>query len=204
MATLTVQPSPVPLTLHLDPFPELDDGQLFALCQRNRDLRIERTAAGEIIIMPPAGGETSDRNAQITMQLGLWAQRDGTGRAFDSSGGFTLPNGAMRAPDAAWIERERLSTLTSDQRHRFLPLCPAFVIELRSPSDPLPSLEEKMHEYIDNGARLAWLIDPINRRVYIYRPGAEVEILDQPTSVTGDPELPGFVLKLAEIWNPSW
>ncbi|MCP4658236.1 MAG: Uma2 family endonuclease [bacterium] len=144
MATLTAQPSPVPLTLHLDPLPELDDDQLFELCRRNRDLRIERTAAGEIIIMPPAGGKTSDRNAQITMQLGLWAQHDGRGRVFDSSGGFTLPNGATRAPDAAWVERERLSTLTSDQRHRFLPLCPAFVIELRSPSDPLSSLEAKM------------------------------------------------------------
>ncbi len=110
----------------------------------------------------------------------------------------------MRAPDAAWVERERLSALTSDQRHRFLPLCPDFVIELRSPSDPLPSLEAKMHEYLANGARLAWLIDPQGRRVTIYRRDSDVEILDQPASVAGDPELPGFVLKLAEIWNPSW
>lgn len=193
-----------PLTLHLDPVIELDDDQLFELCSRNRDLRIERTAAGELIIMSPAGGKTSDRNAEIVAQLRSWARRDGTGRSFDSSGGFTLPNGAMRAPDAAWVELPRLRALTEDQRERFLPLCPTFVIELRSPSDSLASIEAKMVEYMENGARLGWLIDPLEKRVHVYRPGAEVDILERPSSVAGDPELPGFVLELAEIWNPTW
>lgn len=204
MATLTSSPVEAPLTLHLDPIVKLSDDELFELCQRNRDLRIERTAQGEIIVMPPAGGKTSDRNSEITGQLWLWARQDRTGRAFDSSGGFTLPNGAMRSPDAAWVERTRLNSLPSLQQEKFLPLCPTFVIELRSPSDPLASVQAKMQEYLDNGARLGWLIDPIKRRLHVYRPNVDVEILEKPSSVAGDPELPGFVMDLDEVWNPSW
>lgn len=192
------------LTLQLDPVIELDDDQLFELCCRNKDLRIERTAMGELILMSPAGGKTADRNAEIIAQLWIWARKDGAGRAFDSSGGFTLPNGAMRSPDGAWVERTRLRALTSRQQERFLPLCPTFVIELRSPSDSLASVQNKMVEYIDNGARLGWLIDPIQRQVHVYRPEAEIEILEHPASVAGDPELSGFILEFDEVWNPAW
>ena len=193
-----------PLTLNLDPVVRLDDDELFELCRRNRDLHIERTSQGEIIVMSPAGGKTSDRNSAITAQLWIWAMRDKTGRAFDSSGGFTLPNGAMRAPDAAWVERTRLSSLATDRHEKFLPLCPAFVIELRSPSDSLASVQAKLEEYIDNGARLGWLIDPSERRVHVYRPGFNVEIAEEPSSLNGDPELPGFVMELGEVWDPTW
>ncbi len=202
MPTLTAATDPT-LTFHLDGIVDLDDDRvLFELCQRNKDLRIERLATGGLLIMSPAGGKTSSRNAQIVKQLGFWADRDGTGHVFDSSGGFTLPNGAMRSPDAAWIERERLQALTEEQQERFLPLCPTFVIELRSPSDTLASVEAKLDEYVDNGSRLGWLVDPATRCVHVYRPGAEVEVLSAPSAVVGDPELPGFVLDLAPIWQP--
>ena len=204
MATSTSPPGPATIALDLKPIVELSDDQLFDLCSRNRDLRIERSATGELLLMTPAGGETSYRNAAITSQLWQWARRDATGRAFDSSGGFELPSGAMRSPDAAWVEEARLKPLTPRQRQRFLPLCPSFVIELRSPSDALPVVEAKMEEYRDNGARLGWLIDPETRRAHVYRPGAEVEILEQLASISGDPELPGFELDLADVWEPGW
>lgn len=193
-----------PLTLRLAPVIRLSDEDLLAFCRLNRGLRIERTAEGSLVVMAPVGGETSDRNAEITMQLRLWARRDGSGRVFDSSGGFLLPNGAMRSPDAAWVERAALQPLAAEERRRFLPLCPHFVLEIRSPSDQLSALEAKMVEYLDNGARLGWLIDPERRRVAIYRPGVAVEVLEAPVTVAADPELPGFVLELAEIWEPSW
>lgn len=150
--------------------------------------------------MPPAGGETGEQNAEITIQLGLWAKRDGEGTTFDSSTGFRLPNGAVRSPDAAWVRRSRLNTLSPEQRKKFLPLCPDFVIELRSPTDSLNALQEKMREYLDNGAQLGWLIDPEQRRVYVYRPQAPVQTLDNPETISGDPTLTGFVLDLREIW----
>ncbi|HEX9732280.1 MAG TPA: Uma2 family endonuclease [Thermoanaerobaculia bacterium] len=203
MAAVTSS-SPAPLTLQLGPTVRLDDDQLFEICSRNPELRVERTATGELILMPPAGGKTSDRNSEITTQLGLWTRRNKTGRAFDSSGGFTLPNGAMRSPDAAWVELERLRELTSTQKERFLPLVPTFVIELRSPSDTLSTVEAKLDEYVDNGVRLGWLIDPVRKRLHVYRPQAAVEILDKPATISGDPELAGFVLELAEIWDPAW
>lgn len=202
MTTLTTQPSPIPLTIELDRI--VDDDGFFELCQRNRELRIERTSEGEITIMPLAGGRTSSRNAKITRQLDSWSERDGTGETFDSSGGFKLPDGAVRSPDAAWVEKTRLEQLALGEEERFLPLCPTFVVELRSPLDPLASVEQKMREYLANGARLAWLIDPQERRVHVYRPNAEIEVLDEPPSIAGDPELPGFVLDLARIWNPGW
>ncbi len=208
MTVLTAQPSTVPLKLDLQGIgagiPSRDDEQFFELCRRNRDLRFERMATGEILMISPADGKTSSRNSKITRQLAEWSEHDGSGEAFDSSGGFKLPNGAVRSPDAAWIEHERLQALTEDEEERFLPLCPTSVVELRSPSDALASVEEKMREYLENGSRLGWLIDPQTRRVHVYRPGVEIKIHGEPASMSGDPELPGFVLELARIWDPGW
>lgn len=179
---------------------QLTEEQFVRLCQENRDLRFELTAQKELVIMPPAGSETGWRNNEISYFLTAWTKQEGTGLAFGPSAGFTLPNGAIRSPDASWVKRERWEALTKDQRERFAPLCPDFAIELRSPSDQLSLLQEKMQEYIDNGARLGWLIDPLEKRVYIYRPNQPIEILDNPYSLTGDPVLPGFVLPVRELW----
>ena len=189
-----------PLVVQLQPVVDMTDDQFFELCQINSDLRIERAAQGELIVMPPAGWETGKRNAEITIQLGSWAKRDGTGVVVDSSTGFTLPNKAMRSPDAAWVRKSRLAKLTAKQKKKFLPLCPDFAIELRSPSDNVRVLRNKMQEYLDNGAQLAWLIDPEEKRVYIYRPQAAIEQLDAPQTVSGGPVLVGFLLDLREIW----
>ena len=185
--------------LHLPPDLHLTDDQFYEFCRLNRDLRIERTAQGGLVIMAPAGGDTSARNAEITIQLGLWAKRDGTGQTFDSSGGFVLPNGATRSPDASWVRYGRLAALTAEERSKFLPLCPDFVIELRSPTDSLSALQDKMREYMENGAQLGWLIDPLAGQVFVHRSGAPVERLEAPDSVSADPVLPGFRLELAEI-----
>ena len=195
-------PSPenLPLLVHFQPVLNLTEDQFFELCQLNRELRIERTAQGELLIMPPVGGETSEHNAEISMQLRQWAKREGTGTTTDSSGGFILPNTAVRSPDAAWIRHDRLTTLSTEQRKRFLPLCPDFVLELGSPTDSLSVLQDKMQEYMDNGAQLGWLIDPVRQQVFIYRPDLPVEQLDKPESVSGEPLLPGFRLDLREIW----
>ncbi len=189
-----------PLTLRLRPVLELSYDQFLKLSSINRDLRLEFTAKGELIVTPPAGGETSNRNSAINMQMRLWAKRNGAGVTFDSSGGFILPNGAVRSPDASWVERSRLEALTAEQREKFLPLCPNFVIELRSPTDKLSVLQDKMQEYLDNGARLGWLIDPQQKRVYVYRPQAPVQQLDAPEKISGHPVLPDFVLDLREVW----
>jgi len=188
------------LTLNLNPIIRLTDEQFFQLCQANQDLRFERTATGEIIIMPPAGGETSNRNGRLTQQLFNWADADGTGVAFDSSGGFKLPNGADRSPDAAWVRLERWNALAQEQKERFLPLCPDFVIELLSPSDSLKVAQEKMKEYRENGTRLGWLINRKSKQVEIYRLGQEVEVLQAPANLSGETVLPRFVLNLEPIW----
>lgn len=208
MSQTLVETTPVPVigafaVLRLRPAVELTDDQFFELCQLNRDLRLERTAEGDIIVMPPTGFETGSRNSSITGQLHNWATKDGTGVACDSSTGFKLPNGAERSPDAAWITRERLAQLTPEQKQKFLPLCPDFVIELRSASDKLETLQAKMDEYIENGARLGWLIDPQTRCVHIYRSGAAVETREDVSNISADPELSGFVLDLKEIWRPN-
>jgi Uma2 family endonuclease len=192
-----------PVVLKLTPVINLTDDQLFELCQLNRDWRIEYTAQGELIVMPPTGGETSNRNAELTFQVQAWTRRDQTGVAFDSSGGFKLPNGATRSPDAAWVRRSRLAGLTREQKQKFLPLCPDFAIELRSPTDNLQAALDKMQEYLDNGAQLGWLLDPLTRRVYVYRPQRSPEILEAPSTVSADPLLPGFVLDLQKIWDPD-
>lgn len=190
----------LPLVLRLRPVLELSDDQLLALGALNRDLRIERNAEGELLLMPPTGGGTGSRNSEINRQLGNWAKRDGTGVTFDSSTGFRLPNGATRSPDAAWVRRERLAEISPDEREKFLPLCPDFVIELRSPPDTLHVVEAKMDEYLANGAQLGLLLDPVPRHVYVYRPNAPVERHENPDTISADPLLPGFVLRLREIW----
>jgi Uma2 family endonuclease len=191
------------VTLHTSPAIELSDDEFFALCQINRDLRFERTAEGDIIIMAPTGAEIGTRNADITAQLRNWATRNGEGVAFDSSTGFKLPNRADRSPDGSWILRSRLATLSREQKQKFLPLCPDFVIELLSPTDRLDTTKAKMDEYIENGSRLGWLIDPENRRVHVYRPDTTVEIMENVSEISADPELPDFVVDLKEIWEPN-
>src|SRR5882724_8715693 len=192
-----------PVVLKLKPAINLTDDQLFELCQLNGDWRIEYTAQGELLVMPPTGGETSNRNAEITFQVQSWTREDQTGVAFDSSGGFKLPNGATRSPDAAWVRRSRLAGLTREQKQKFLPLCPDFVVELRSPTDNLQAVLDKMQEYLDNGAQLGWLLDPLTRRVHVYRPQRSPEILEAPSTVSADPLLRGFLLDLRKIWEPD-
>jgi Uma2 family endonuclease len=189
-----------PLVFHLHPVCDLSDDEVYELCQANREWRIERTAERELVAMPPVGGETSEENAEVTRQLGNWARRDGRGRVFDSSAGFILPDGAIRSPDAAWVATARLAALTTQERKRFIPLCPDVVIEIRSPTDRLQPLQDKMHEYLSNGAQLGWLIDPENRRVYVHRADAPIVQLDAPETVSAEPILAGFVLDLREIW----
>lgn len=193
-----------PLVLRLRPVVELTDDQLLRLSGLNTDLRLERTAEGALEVMPPAGWETSNRNIELATQVQLWTRQNGTGFASASSGGFRLPNGAVRAPDAAWVRRERLANLAAEQKRKFLPLCPDFVIELRSPSDSLATVQAKMREYIENGARLGWLLDPGSRRAYVYRPGEIPRILERPYRLSGEPMLPGFVLDLRPIWEPGF
>ena len=200
MTTLLIQTESTPLTVNFPSLVQMTNEQFYEFCQANGDLRIERTANGEVIIMPPAFSDTGNRNFNIAAQLGYWTEQDGTGIGFDSSAGFTLPNGAMRSPDASWIELERWNALTDAQKASFAPICPSFLIELRSSSERLIKLQEKIQEYIDNGASLGWLMDRQNRKVYIYRPNRELEILENPEAITGNPELPGFVLRMGKIW----
>ncbi|UBF27724.1 Uma2 family endonuclease [Kovacikia minuta CCNUW1] len=189
------------LTLHLHPTLDLTDEQFYELCQNNRDLRLERNAQGELIIMAPVGGEGGYRSGRSTQQLFNWADTNDLGFAFDASTGFKLPNGADRSPDAAWVRRERWNTLTPEQKRRFPPLCPDFVIELRSETASLETLRAKMREYMENGARLGWLIDPKTRQVEVYRVGKPVEVLSNPETLSGENVLPEFTLNLKSIFE---
>ena len=191
--TLTL---PASLELKLD----LTDEQFWQLCQDNQDLQFERTKTGELIIMPPTGGSTGKRNASITTQLHLWNAQTNLGEVFDSNTGFKLPNGADRSPDASWVSRERWEALTLEQQEKFVPLCPDFVIELMSPSDTLEKTRAKLQEYRENGAKLGWLINRKQKQIEIYRPEQVVEILNQPSQVSGEDILPGFILDLTAIW----
>ncbi|MEM9218267.1 MAG: Uma2 family endonuclease [Cyanobacteria bacterium P01_F01_bin.150] len=174
--------------------------QFVELVGANRDLRLERTATGELIVNPPTGGETGKRNAKLGTQLGVWCEaNEELGEYFDSSIGFELPNGANRSPDASWIRKERWESLTSDQQEGIVPLCPDFVVELRSKTDGLRDLRAKMQEYMDNGVQLGWLIDPKNKRVAIYRIGQAGEILENPSTLSGETVLPGFTLLLKRL-----
>lgn len=191
--------SSLPVALDVRSFIVTDE-QFLQLCRDNGDLRLELTADGELIIMAPTGGTTGSRNAEITSQLTIWTKKDGTGVSFDSSTMFCLPNGAKRSPDAAWVRRERWEALTREEQESFVPLCPDFVLELRSATDRLSVLREKLDEYIANGAQLGFLLDPKPKQVYVYRPNKPVERLDNPQTIAGDPELPGFVLDFKDIW----
>jgi len=204
MSQVASQVELAPVTVQLEPVVHLSLDEFYQFCQINRDLRIERTSAGELAIMPLTRGASGNRNAEITFQLQRWAKEDGSGVAFDSSTAFALPNGAVRSPDASWVRRERLARLSEEEKQKFLPLCPDLVVELRSPSDPRPLLEAKLREYRDNGARLGLLIDPVGRRVQIYREDGGVEALEGPTTVSGAPVLPGFRLSLDAIWSLGW
>ena len=189
-----------PIQIHVRPVLDMNEEQFFEFCQINRDLRIERAANGDILIMSPEAGSSGHGSARLTRFFDEWAEADGSGQAFGSSAGFILPNGAMRAPDVAWVKNSRLKKISDQDWNRFLPLCPDFVLELRSPSDRLNILQEKMREYIANGARLGWLLDPFERQVHVYRPKTAVKILHDPAQVSGAPTLPGFVLDVRKIW----
>jgi Uma2 family endonuclease len=180
---------------------KLNEEDFLEFCQANRDWRIERTSDGDIVIMPPTGGDAGRRNFSLTGEFYAWVKQDGTGVGFDSSTGFALPNGARRSPDLAWVKLSRWEALTDQERKEFPPLCPDFVVELRSESDSLTGLQQKMEEYLDSGARLGWLIDPAEKRVYIYRPHIQVECLEEPATVSGEPLLAGFVLETHLLWK---
>jgi len=184
----------------MQPRRAMDDDEFLLFCSQHPDLRIERTAKGDLLIMPPAGDESGYQSLEVAGELRSWAKRDGRGQAFDSSAGFLLPNGACRAADAAWVLRSRLQKFTKQQRRKFLPLCPDFVVEVFSPTDRLPQLKSKMREWIENGAQLAWLLDPDRRTAYIYRPGREAERLVNLQRLVGEPPVGGFILDLHDIW----
>jgi len=189
------------ITLNLNSIIKLTSEQFYQLCEENPELKLERNANGELIVMPPTGGETGKRNLTAGAQLWTWNEQTELGEAFDSSTGFTLPNKADRSPDVSWVEKSRWSALTPEQKDKFIPLCPDFVIELLSPSDSLKKTQEKMQEYMENGCRLGWLINRKKREVEIYRPGQDVEVLQSPLTLSGENVLPGFVLYLQKIWN---
>ncbi len=190
-----------PLVLHWPKPLRVADDCFFDFCQVNRDLRIERTAEGNCEIMAPTGGGTSWRNSALVAQCYNWAEKEGNGVVFDSSGGFILPNGAIRSPDVSWVKRTKLAALTPEQKQRFLPLCPDFVIELRSPSDSLNVLQDKMQEYMSNGVSLGWLIDPSARQVYVFQPNQLMICLDNPDVLTAGNLLKNFELDLLKIWD---
>jgi len=185
--------------LKLEPIIHLSPEQFTSICHANPKAKLELTAKGELVIVSPTGGETGNRNIKLLARLENWTERDGTGLAFDSSTMFRFPNKAFRSPDGAWIQLSRWNTLTDEQKRTFPPISPDFVVELRSPSDSLKELREKMQEYIDNGVRLGWLIDPINKQVEIYRSDSTPETLSNPTQIEGESILPGFILGLDGI-----
>ncbi|MBE9129303.1 MULTISPECIES: Uma2 family endonuclease [unclassified Coleofasciculus] len=194
------------LTLNVPPTVGLTDEQFYQLCMANKEWQLELTADGELIIMPPTGGESGIRNADLTTDLNLWNRQTKLGKVFDSSTEFRLPNGAKRSPDASWVKLERWEALPPKDRKRFPPLCPDFVVELRSETDALNELRAKMREYRENGAKLGWLIDPQTPLVEIYRPSVDVETINfsvnQPPTLSGEDVLPGFILDLTPILNP--
>jgi Uma2 family endonuclease len=179
---------------------ELTDEQFYQLCINNRDLRFERNAQGNIVIMTPVGDESSNRNGRLTQQLFNWSDIDGKGIAFDSSAGFKLVNGATRSPDASWISLDKWQIIPESEREKFSHICPDFVVELMSPSDSLKETQDKMEEYMENGSRLGWLINRKKRQVEIYRQAKDVEILNNPSNLSGEDILVGFVLNLERIW----
>jgi Uma2 family endonuclease len=200
-ATLDIS-VPEPVVVHFEPSQlRMNDEEFFRFCQLNPELRIERTSGGDIIVMAPTGGKTGRRNARLIAAFVNWAEKEGSGQFFDSSTEFILPNGAGRAPDLSWIRNDRWFALTEKQQEQFPPLCPNFVVELRSPTDRLETLRTKMKEYAANGAELGWLIDPRERKVHIFRPDLDPEVLENPQQVSGEPLLKGFVLDVQVLWD---
>ena len=189
------------LTLNLNSVIKLTKDQFYQLCAENPDLKLERDAQGELIIMPPTGGETGRSNVNLILQVASWNEQNQLGEVFDSSTGFTLPSGSDRSPDVSWVEKSRWDALTKEQKEKFIPLCPDFVIEIMSPNDSLKKTQMKMQEYIENGCRLGWLINRKKQEVEIYRPGQDVELLKLPQTISGENILPGFVLNLQKIWG---
>ncbi len=188
-------------TLNFNPVLELNDEQFLQICQANPDLQLERTAYGELLIMSPTGGETGNRNAELIGELIIWNRQKQQGKVFDSSTGFKLPNGAIRSPDVAWIKQQRWEQLSATEKQKFLPIAPDFVIELRSETDSLKEVQDKLTEYMENGVKLGWLIDPIQKQVQIYRDQAPMEQLNHPKTISGEPLLTGFLLDLSLVWG---
>ena len=189
------------ITLQIPQSLKFTDDKFVEMVAANQDLRLELSSQGKLSIMSPTGGETGDRNLELGGQVWFWNRQKGLGKAFDSSTGFKLPNGATRSPDVSWIKIERWNALTTEQRKKFLPLCPDFVIELVSESDDLADTQAKMREYIANDLRLGWLINPKSQQVEIYRPNQEIEILQSPANLSGEDVLPGFILDLQPIFS---
>ncbi|KAB8331122.1 Uma2 family endonuclease [Scytonema tolypothrichoides VB-61278] len=189
------------LTLNLNSVIQLTREQFYQLCEENSDLKLERNAQGELIIMPPTGGETGRSNVNLILQVASWNEKKELGEVFDSSTGFTLPNGADRSPDVSWVEKSRWDALTKEQKEKFIPLCPDFVIEILSPNDSLKKTQKKMQEYMENGCRLGWLINRKKQEVEIYRPEQHVEVLKLPQTLSGENVLPGFILNMQKIWG---
>lgn len=204
LAKFDVIPNIIPMTaiaINLNPIIQLTDNQFYQLCRENPEIKFERNAEGKLLIMPPTGGETGNHNFEISVEFGIWNRQTQLGICFDSSTCFKLPNGANRSPDVAWIRKDRWNALTPEEQEKFPPIAPDFVLELMSPSDTLRETQEKMQEYIDNGVRLGWLINPKMHQVEISRLGQPVEILISPQQLSGEDVLPGFILNLSIIWR---
>ena len=189
------------LTLNINQILQLTSDQFYKLCQQNPELKLERNTQGELIIMPPTGGETGSDNAEMSADFVIWNRQTRLGKVFDSSTCFQLPNGSDRSPDVAWIRLDRWNALSTEQKQKFPPIAPDFVLELISPTDSLRNTQNKMQEYMDNGVRLGWLINSKTCRVEIYRLGQPVEVLENPSTLSGEEILPGFVLNLELIWD---
>ncbi|MBA4184479.1 MAG: Uma2 family endonuclease [Acidobacteria bacterium] len=199
--TASVDSSFLPIVLDFrDVLKKISDDEFENFCRHNPDVELELTEEGELVIMPPTGGETRIRNFTLIGNFFNWLEKDKSGVGFDSSTVFKLPSGAKRSPDLAWVKNKRLNALSREEKKKFPPLCPDFVVKLRSPSDSLVNLQNKMKEYIENGAALGWLIDPLEKKVHVYRPDAEIEVLDNPKQVSGEPLLKEFALNVKKLW----
>ena len=203
-AAPTVEKGHAPLTIRFEPVIEMTNELFEQFCALNDDLRIELTAEGIIEIMPPLKGGAGAKELDIGADLKIWSRADASGIAFGPNAGFRMPNNALRAPDASWLSGARYDALTDEEKDSFIPVCPDFVVELRSTSDRLSVLQAKMEEYMENGARLGWLLDSLQRQAHVYRPNTQPEILDDLETLSADPELPGFTLDLKPIWEPAF